>query len=468
MKTPLLLAESEEVLQPQISWSKFGWILIFGAAVVFLSLNNVSFTLKQKETDVGSPPNWFPLLKTYFGLLSLILKAPGDPYILLESPVVEMSECDGHPETISCEDACELILNKKPVTPLCYKIPREGSLTKYQGCWNTTIMGCWGKSGEIPVYLGKDEFLLHRKYNAETVQKMKIVTYVDKQTIFSERWNRIPGMHWMHFSHEINNQEIILFGWGSVNPIDMVCDLVQKNKDIQQLVSEIPPDRSILIGGHSEGSRWAICFNELLADKKLPNPRRLITTGSIVAPESFFESRWDRYNQENSLFLVVGLPYPEDQPNAVIMPDVYTISKTTENGTFVTFPQFGYKCDGYGACLSINVDDKPFDFNEGIQMLRTQGEELEEVLHDHVHAFRTYRECFQQCLTVFRQTPGFNFKPNMPSFQLYTKDQKVLALFPYSRAPKMKNLKKPSRPLPGIITAKRNPRVSSSDSQPSH
>ena len=57
-------------------------------------------------------------------------------------------------------------------------------------------------------------------------------------------------MRVMHLSSDV--REIIIFGIGSTNPIDSICELVYENQELIKIMETFRPEKSILIGGHSE------------------------------------------------------------------------------------------------------------------------------------------------------------------------------------------------------------------------
>ena len=106
-----------------------------------------------------------------------------------------------------------------------------------------------------------------------------------------------------------------------------------------------------------EGSGWAFSFNKYLYEKRIPNERRMIATGSLAATPKILREM-DPYTAENSLFIINALKFKGEKPagEPLLLPDVYTLrSPPCEEAECSTFPQFGFSCDQEnGRCLSFS------------------------------------------------------------------------------------------------------------------
>jgi len=363
------------------------------------------------------------------------MKGHGDPYALKDNPVVDLKDnCEGDPHTVNCDDACQSILDGEPTSEFCFKLPRKESGTLLQ-CWITAKMGCWDQRGGVPVFAGDVSYTLQKHFITDSWAKVNTMSKQGTEWVKKSHWTKSPTMRVMHLSSDV--REIIIFGIGSTNPIDSICELVYENQELIKIMETFRPEKSILIGGHSEGSRWAACFNALINSKGLKNERYVIGTGSVVASQHFLDKFMTDYSRENSLNLVLGIEYPLNGPvNPGVLADVYSLSKIGEG---VTFPQFGYHCDMKAInCLIKDVKQQPFDLDESLQKVQSNMG-LEEILLDEVHAFHRYRSCFWTCSARFNTLEGFNYESNIPPLQIMQVEEgssssfsnPKLALVPY-------------------------------------
>jgi len=338
-------------------------------------------------------------------------KEHGDPYELDRSPLVDHSLCDERENTMRCENVCRLQLEGRGflATTFCYYLSRRqyGMDYHFGECWSVGNMRCWNRNGRIDV-MDRDvgKFWSIRRH------------YTGRKEHTEENWLTAPDFRYLHLTSLEQGKDLFLFGWGNVREIQEICDILNDFPELLTSIDTIPPNHEIIIGGHSEGSGWAYCFNEYLFKKGLPHERRVIGSGVLVANRQLLD-RMDSYSRENSLFLTVGNLLPDHLLGGGMMPDVLPM-KYKEQGT--TFPMFGYKCDQRSdGCLGF--EENPLDFNAGLQWVHRGCESadnrgiMSRLVKD-VHSFSNYRDCYRVCIHEFRKVDGFNFQTNVPPFSV--------------------------------------------------
>jgi len=413
MKTPLL-QRSERKAQANLGFRIFFFSLV--GILAFLVLFQLS--VANLEERVGAPPQWAPLLDTYFELGGLCMsKLHGDPYKLNVDPTVDMELCKQQSERLDCKTACMKKLQGLPVGPYCIKAPVIRAFDSIDYCWDTSKMGCWNQRGGSQVYYtvggATHEFLLHEHYTGAVSLQSKS-----------------PLMHYMLMSG--TSYHFLMFGVGSVRQFEGICEKILQFEELLKAIATIPPDRTILIGGHSEGSGWAICLNDYLTRMGNLNTRYVIASGTLVPSTEFYERR-DERSRENSLFLMSANTLPDMFAGGGILPDVLSIYRLKSG---VILPHFGFMTDHMRTeCLTDFHGDQPFDLNAGIRRMIAKTRGLEHALQE-VHGFRNYREGFRLCKPLFEQIENFNFEPNLPAYSIMrlfnSNQQEVITLLPYS------------------------------------
>jgi len=321
-------------------------------------------------------------------------------YIGRENPEVDFSNCL---PSISCVQYCAALTQmsqesasssdvqplqelRKELPPFCRKRNnRDGE----ERCWDTSKIRCWNEYGGNQVFDGVKEWTLLRHYQHDDTTQMR----------------------WMHLFHD--DWDLIYFGWGYVKPIDTICEQMKKEDELLELIRIISDSKNVVIAGHSEGSGWAFCFNQMLEERNFPIDRFLIATGVLVGSQKLMDKMSD-YTKANSLYLLVENRLPEFMIGG-LMPDVYTLISAVEGPTF---PSFGYSCDEQERCLGFSL---PINLESGVKraealydnpMTRSTSTSVLQEIHD----FENYRKCFRACKSLFSQAPNFNYQINTPSY----------------------------------------------------
>jgi len=389
----------------------------FALICVFFSF---SFT-KRIETPVGPKnpdvlvkrerPDWNNLIKPYLGFYSFVdTKQNGSPYRgSAASPIVDGSNCDTNPRHF-CGAVCEDVLKDPSFLqpPFCIYTKPD---TAERLCWDTSKMSCWNENGGGTVWDGTSTW---------TVQK---------------HWSGHPEIEepkhtWLHMSSDAF--DVIFFTWGYKRPYEEVMKEVNAYGTLHAQVKGINAEKKILIAGHSEGSVWAVCLNEWMIANKIPNPRRVIISGSIP-PTYDFSATLTRESRDNMLSLVASEKAEDEnlkkQIGGEIYADVFPMLKDEpgENSVEIkSWPSFGFTCiPGQGinpkpTCLPQTTPD----YGETIMAYRNSDEQwLFEIVVQGVHQWSTYKSCLKACIPEFQKTDNFNFDENLS-----------VELFPYNPA----------------------------------
>lgn len=394
MRAPLLQSDDSRFLHSSYSLSFF---------LIFTFLFTISFvcrSLQDGEVSVGSPPNWMPLVQTYFALEGLVITMQdGFPYAGQEVPTAKDELCDYDPP--SCSDICRRRALKEPESnfpKFCQKAPQVDSST---ACWEISKLRCWSRLGGNLVWDGQQEWMLKRHY-------MGITEPLDDAASSSGPGR--PYMRWMFLQSETNGMIALLFGVGNVRALTEIRGQLTQLTDLNQVADDMAADesRSLLIGGQSEGAGWAVCFHDLLHDKGIKNENFVIGTAPLMASRDLLSPP-----RANFLFFMVASTLPE--PYQGQLADVATMIHSRAPKYGITFPAFGYTCDEHATkCLEFRA---PLDLmgSLGRGMLMRKAPRFMKAISD-IHTFKNYKACFYICLEKFISTEGFNFQVNTPSY----------------------------------------------------
>jgi len=402
MRAPLLKKPEDEAG----SFRTIIVLVVFFMTGCILHFNS-KWSFGTEEIKVGTPPRWHNMVRTYFAMGGLtMMREHADAYIGRENPLADLANCER--ETMSCSDVCKHSLledkDKLSFGSYCHKRVRADMSNV---CWSVKIMRCWNRLGGNIVFDGKREWKLNRHYLGDN----------DWQRGMARPTQNLPSMRWMHLTSDDTYTDLIFFGWGVVEKIDDISMKMRQFPELLELPLKIPPKRSIIIAGHSEGSGWAFTFNKYLYEKELPNERRMIATGSLAATPKILREM-DPYTAENSLFIINALKFTgqKGSEETILLPDVYTLrSPPCEEAECSTFPQFGFSCDQKnGRCLGFT---DPIDIDSALKM-----ESNTELLCklEEVHQFDSYRQCYRECHSHFIKQKEFNFQVNTPSIAVKT------------------------------------------------
>jgi len=427
MRTPLVT--KQEAISGRSHSAQCQAIFIFvSLAILSLALFPLKSTLALAEEKVGAPPDWKPIVSTYFGMGSLTQQADlGHAYIGTENPVVPKQNCNPRSECPMCKEVCRDML--EAADPRLSSIFNEGASLEREGsskafasyclkrnratqewdCWDTSTMRCWNAIyGGNLVLSGGQDWTLSRHYlgyHEPLPEGIESISIAEKK--------KHKDIRWMHLF--TSTQELVLFGWGKVRPFDQICEDIEDFSELKELLHKFVKGRSLILGGHSEGSGWAICFRKFLLANGFEDPIYVITTGTLV-PERHFIDGLDDSIFEKSLHLNVAMVIPSIICPIPVLPDILTLVKPRQG---MTLPQFGYQCNMEFHCLNF---DQTLDFAAPLDAIYSNTFTNAEWLMQDVHSFRNYRECYKGCLQHFTQTPGFNFQTNTPSFEKFARE----------------------------------------------
>jgi len=389
MQKPLLHKETNS--------AHFSFICVIFTCIVLLSFIFHSFSnVKSAEVGVGAPPSWDPLLETYFDLEALTAREHATPYRFKEDPDVGASPCDMHEDTENCDLVCEKILSgeRHKTSKYCYKPNPPG----FDHCWDTTKMKCWNTEGNCKHWDGAREWKVIRHMNL----------------LRGDPMNR--KMRMLHMRNTAEKEDVILFGWGSAKPVRAICNALRGRTDFMRHLWTIPRENTLLIGGHSEGSGWAVCLNEIMQENGFPNLHNVIASGTLVPMKDFLDNM-DEYSKMHSLFMLNAQVVEGGQ----LIPDIFTMICAIEG---YTLPHFGYICNADNTeCLGIMTQTQAQELVDDVQERRSKRPEKHvPAMTKTAHMLTNYKKCWRICrlrFGSFYDGPGvFNYQANIPSFEI--------------------------------------------------
>jgi len=322
--------------------------------------------------------DWKPLIQMYLHTWSLVTWLQGNVYKMNENPRVPFENCRGR---VMCDIYCSHMIRKRPgdvpASPFCKKSPTE--------CWDTSKTYCWRYQGGSPVWDGTKEWsqVLHAR---------------DK-----EDYNKHA---YMILAKGDTKEVAYIFGpgGGRGKDVESLCARMGE-RALETMITRIPPDFLVYIMGHSEGSGWAICMDEFMQQRKMPNKRVLLGSGPRMVPQEM--ARKLISSQRPMLFLQSGLIEPTG------------IQEITDSSFFDLFTFQGDQPDYYTTLPTVAFicGKMPPIFNLRICIVPDQVDLSYEMKHrNHItklaeaHQFSFYRECLNTC---FESTfNDFTFKPN--------------------------------------------------------
>jgi len=405
MISPLLYTTEQKKAKQNV---KTQCVFFFSLALLTLFFTSYVSTTstKQPEKKVGAAPVWGSLLFTYFRIAPLtMVRQHGDPYPTGVNAEVDMMNClHGGQVPMSCSQICRQRISRKDhvESRFCLRLSKSEVMTANNlgDCWEVAAMDCWNKDGGMKIFDGSQNFTVRKHF----------LGGADDESNF----------RWMHLESE--TMTLMFFGWGNVKSYEDICFEIVNVPELYRIANNIPPDHVVLTAGHSEGSGWAVCFNDYLHKQQIPNEHYVIGSGSLVPSKEYFEmldpSMW-----RDSLFLLLGIQMPSHIMGGIMLPDLLTIRKRREG---VTFPQFAYTCDfKITECIGFGRDS--LNMNSAWQRVqeenRKQGSAFftHELIRD-IHNLRNYRDCFHRCARHFiaLKGTGFNFQTNVPSMLIYS------------------------------------------------
>jgi len=405
MKSPLLYSNEQKKTNQNVR-SHCAFFLLLAFFTFIFTNSFLTTSAVEPEEKVGTAPVWGSLLFTYFRFAPLtMVRQHGDPYPIGDNPEVDMMNClHGDQVPMSCAQICRQRVSKRShvESRFCLRLSKSQVMTSSNlgECWEVAAMDCWNKDGGMKLFDGRQNFTVRKHF----------LGGADEDSNF----------RWMHL--ESKSMTLMFFGWGTVKSYEDICSEVVNVPELYRIANNIPSNHVILTAGHSEGSGWAVCFNEYLHKQKIPNQHYVIGSGSLVPSKEYFETL-DPGMWRNNLFLLLGIQMPPHIMGGLMLPDLLTIRKRREG---VTFPQFAYTCDfKVTECIGFGRD--VFDMNSAWQRVQEENHKqgiasfTHELIRD-VHNLRNYRDCFHRCARQFiaLKGSGFNFQTNVPSMLIYS------------------------------------------------
>lgn len=446
MKTPLISDASAKTTR-ELGTLKFAFLLFsfFVCATIFFVKQHRS----DSEIPVGANLEWKALLQTYFrvGTLPKIMRL-GTEYRGQDNPASHFEECP--PGARNCRDVCLDRIKaqqaassrsepaaKAPQDRKCIHI--EDSVKGMSECWVTKLMRCWIPDGGVRVFDGENEWDLIYHFLPSSI----------KMQYFRS------NMAWIHLRSQQKKMDFFIFGWGVTRAMSEVCSELQASsshfdRNVMGQVATVPPDHSLVLSGHSEGSAWAICTNLAILRRELQIERRVIATGALVADDMTFEEYTALSPPEQNLFLL-SADLIASRPEPVIIPDLFTVKMQIEK-TGRTFPQFGFVCSFQGASSRTgHYDSRGYLAIKEVRCLDPQPmiriEEALQYINQHnlvasgtlqtIHSLKTYQECFRACVPYLNRLK-WDMRPNIESYDLDpVRAEKPRPLLGFSKARSM-------------------------------
>jgi len=386
-------------------------ILSFALLGTFLLFSSLFPGLSSSENLVGvSDLTWSVLLDTYFAIGSLqSTMIHGSEFRGPEDPKIPEEECECAPK---CFEICQFRLN--PEKHFTYDVPNNcPSISTADGepkacthrsvktaltqCWNPALMRCWNTQGDTQISDGNNEWTLLKHYSRMDAMGT----------------SQCPFMHLRSTQTQI---DFIIFGWGSNRLIPELCNQLSQTSPphIRNILQTIPPSQSIVFGGHSEGSGWALCANMLMNEMSLPHERRVLTSGTLMADLDFIE----QYNAVSHPSHNLAMLNAKKMPDGFMQDEIVADTQTMRHfPTGASFPQFGFTCitdseNGEVTC----VIPQPL-VNLTADFIRPADEQhlLEQMILPQLHSYDDYRECFSKCRSHFQEI-GETFASNVPTY----------------------------------------------------
>lgn len=330
-------------------------------AAIDMSWRDISGDTPLDATAASLAYDWQPVISSYINIWNMVTWEAGKPYRIRDDPNVDKKNCKSD---YLCKDYC---LNEENTQPFCKK---DGK------CWDTTKTGCWKYFGGTPVWDGAKEWkmVLHRREK----------DYNDHA--------------FMIFAREKQKEVTYLFGpgGGKGKQIDELCARMGE-RGLANAISRIPADFTVYVFGHSEGSGWAMCMDELMRTKQQPNPRVLLTSGPRMISKAMHDNL--KASPRPFLFLQSGL-----EESGTPWYDLFTFLGFIQKG-YTSPPIVSFHCSKNEKLNLANcVVPERVDLAEE---MRTR---LYPMRLGEVHLFQYYRECLRSCLSTTMQ--GMKLQPN--------------------------------------------------------
>jgi len=238
------------------------------------------------------------------------------------------------------------------------------------------LTGCWQRMGGAPVWDGEKEWsmVLHMRgedYNDHAFMIMARQTEKEVMYVFGP-------------------------GGGAGKQIDQLCARMGE-RNLATFISRIPEDFTVYIFGHSEGSGWAMCMDDLMQKNQQTIRRVLLTSGPRMISQKMLADL--NASPRPFMFLASGI-----LEAGAPMYDLFTFGGNIPRD-YTSPPVTAFTCSknqkaNLDNCVvpeAVNLADEM----EQRYYPRRVGE---------VHLFQFYRECLRICLKTTFQ--GMQLVPN--------------------------------------------------------
>jgi len=414
MQTPLL----ESSTTPHCSKSTaFFTFVLFTFAVSPLALSKIRPSTPETQLGVVNL-EWSHLVPTYFGVASLSrLMRTGSEYRGKE-PLVVNYEQFCFAGTRRCRQICvEKQQAESAASSSTSSMPTdEYCIHEENICWEVSKMRCWNSEGGIKIWDGNHDWdlIFHMRFR---MTSKRLDMYVSS------------NLPWLHMRSVEKKIDFFVFAWGTTRQISSICSELSysaqmSDRNFPAQLQTVPSDHAIVVSGHSEGAGWAVCANDLMIKRRIPNERRVIGTGAIVADEYFYNEYVAKSPPEHNLFMLTAV-LVDLKAGAEIVPDLFP---TTMTNTGISFPQFSYACTmnkassdmgtnmaGAGQVRCLNPQPE-INLQESRRIAKAYDLESSGILIT-IHSLKVYQNCYQACIPMFRSI-NWNFEANVASIDL--------------------------------------------------
>jgi len=359
------------------------------------------------------PDDWGKFLVPYWGVYSMTkLKKYGSAYVKGAKPKVDYEECvileqgesDAEAEfkdASLCDELCLKKLGGEEVTDqYCTYI---SSTTKKEQCWEVSRMECWGNSGMV-INDGTQDWTIKMHYDGSAQGE--------------------PDISWMHGQGA--QFDFLYFGWGQIKTYEQTKDVVNKWKRLLLYVKKnLDLNKPLVIGGHSEGSTYAICLHDwLLRRKWSPKFRDHETFKSIqsyaiisgtmpVTPKYRKYIKWWYLSKEPDTVLALMAGHASERDNFAFL-DVFgklewpkpTFNPKPDASSY-NWPSFAYTC--YNDKNEAMIPNPTIA--KSVAVFRSQPSY--ETYYSGIHAYGYYKLCATALGHTAENTDNFKANTNI-------------------------------------------------------
>jgi len=321
--------------------------------------------------------DWRPLVQTYINTWMKVTWDEGRVYTLNENPKVGVTNCKQAPD---CRTFCLQASRSsvRPSTQYC-----ENTSTQ---CYDTSKIQCWR-------YVGAGLSFVWDGWRKWTVR------------IHARDLGDYNNHAFLILSKEDTKEVAYIFGpgGGAGKQIHQLCGRMHE-RCLDKFIERIPEDYTVYIMGHSEGSGWALCMDEYMKEKKMPQRRVLLATAPRLIPPNMLNSIIS--SPRPYLFLIAGLL--ESPKHGISMFDLFTFQGAIPTG-YRSPPALGFTCTRNYAQFSHELNDCIIPDN--IDLEEEYRHRLLPLKVGEIHIFDYYIACLSICLKK-TFTKDFKFTSN--------------------------------------------------------